>query len=175
MVDLETLSTKPNAAILSIGAVPFMPFIQECKFYEKVAPASPLLNPPDCLFDISQNTLAWWNKQPQHVRLEAYSGTKSISEVLTEFTSWLYSFNKEIILWGNGADFDNVILTNAYNVFDVKPPWKFYNNRCFRTLKNISGVNAPVFEGDKHNALADAIHQARWASDIFEINGLIPA
>lgn len=77
-------------------------------------------------------------------------------------------------MWGNGVDFDNVILRNAYDAVSIEPFWKHWNNRCVRTIVEL-GRNAGIdpkktlqFEGDQHNALADAIHQAKCVSIIHQ-------
>jgi inhibitor of KinA sporulation pathway (predicted exonuclease) len=85
---------------------------------------------------------------------------------LTAFQRWLSDLAplKEIALWGNGSDFDNVLLAQAYAAAKMDYPIRYYNNRCFRTLKNLGlAVQEPQREGTFHNALDDAKHQAKWA------------
>ena len=43
-------------------------------------------------------------------------------------------------------------------------PWKHYNERCFRTMKNLPGAKSlcPPHDGTQHNALVDARQQALW-------------
>lgn len=166
MVDIETVSTAYNAGILTIGAVPFgcdsilEPFYEKCSYNSIVS---------SDVFDISQNTMKWWDRQTTSARKEAFSGTQSIWEMLDNFYRYIKTLPGEVIVWGNGADFDNVILTNAFAKVGSDIPWKYSNNRCFRTLKNLfpeTVVPVPVFEGCAHNALADAKHQAKHAMSI---------
>ena len=167
MVDIETVSTMYNAGILTIGAVPFGCDCILEPFYEKCSYASILRN--DDKFDVSGYTIAWWDRQTYSVREEAFSGTQSIWEMLDNFYRYIETLPGEVIVWGNGSDFDNVILTNAFHVFDSDIPWKYSNNRCFRTLKNLfpeTVVPVPAFEGYAHNALAGAKHQAKHAMSI---------
>lgn len=77
-------------------------------------------------------------------------------------------------MWGNGSDFDNVALASAYDACDFNPFWKFWNNRDVRTVVEL-GRSAGIdpkrtlqFEGEQHNALADAIHQAKYVSIIHQ-------
>lgn len=70
--------------------------------------------------------------------------------------------------------FDNVILRNAYGAVGLEPFWKHWNNRCVRTVVEL-GRNAGIdpkktlqFEGEPHNALDDAIHQAKYVSIIHQ-------
>lgn len=66
------------------------------------------------------------------------------------------------LVWGCGSDFDNVILASAYRRCGIDLPWMWWDNRCYRTMKNQfkNCVAEPVRRGIKHNALDDAIHQA---------------
>ena len=65
MVDLETLSTRSNALILTIGAVPFnntgdVSVGEELYFYQRVS----LDSYQDCFsFHMDYKTLVWWMKQ----------------------------------------------------------------------------------------------------------------
>jgi hypothetical protein len=53
-------------------------------------------------------------------------------------------------------------------------PWKFYQDRCFRTIKSLdpggrlrpTAVLPGVPAGIAHTALADAFHQAAWMQNI---------
>jgi exodeoxyribonuclease VIII len=70
-------------------------------------------------------------------------------------------------LWGNGSDFDNVILGDAYEAAAMRRPWSYNKSRCFRTAL----ADAPEAERERlwkrysvgvgHNALDDALRQAR--------------
>ena len=42
-------------------------------------------------------------------------------------------------------------------------PWAFYEERDFRTLKNLPDAVEVEHEGTEHDALDDAIYQARYA------------
>jgi inhibitor of KinA sporulation pathway (predicted exonuclease) len=100
--------------------------------------------------------MLWWMKQSEAARKEIVEASSDLDETLEEFTQWLPTDSK---VWGNGADFDNVILSAAYQKVGQTLPWKFWNNRCFRTVRSL--CNVPYkFEGTAHNALDDAKNQA---------------
>ncbi|WP_227499448.1 3'-5' exonuclease, partial [Klebsiella pneumoniae] len=52
--------------------------------------------------------------------------------------------------------------------------WEYWNDRDVRTMVelghaiNYEPQKAIPFEGERHNALADAIHQARYVSAIWQ-------
>lgn len=166
MLDLETTGVSAGCCILSIGAVTLD---EKFKFYEKISIDS-------CynagLKDFA-GTRAWWNKQSPEARREAFSGTESLTTILGAFSDWFKSVERQAggdaFIWGNGADFDLPILKAAYEAAGMEEPWKSFNGRCYRTLKNLKEnktILAEKFEGMKHNALDDAIHQARYMMKI---------
>lgn len=167
MIDLETTGTKAGCGILSIGACTFD---GNHKFYDRIHHSSSielgLVDDPD--------TLAWWARQNPEARMEAFSGETHILNALGKFSDWfkrLPADNKNVFIWGNGADFDQPILQAAFVKAGMKAPWAPFNSRCYRTLKNLYfGVKAPAFQGIKHNALADAMHQASHAREILSIH-----
>lgn len=164
MVDLETLGTESNAAIISIGAVMF-DFEKGLgdTFYRVVNIESSLAHGGA----ISGSTIRWWMTQSEEARNVFKERTQGIGIVLGEFSAWLSlqaSSNlidrDNIRVWGNGATFDNVILTNAYKQIGEKRPWSYRGDMCYRTIKNLfPGVEVERV-GTHHNALDDAIYQA---------------
>lgn len=163
MVDLETLGVSYNAVILSIGAVEFDETGIGRKFYMNVNPQSCV----DAGLEINPDTVMWWMKQSEKARSAFNEKSNDLYDVLTVFSSW---FPKEACLWGNGATFDNVILTNAYRKIDIKQPWSYSKDRCYRTLKSLfPDVKPDEDVGTAHNALDDAIYQAQHAAKILKV------
>jgi hypothetical protein len=160
MLDLETMGTNPDCVVLTIGAVKFIlnPDNNGGKIIEEFYY---LINPQSCVdvgMEMSVDTIIWWMKQSDEARAEFQKPTLNIQDVLTWFSDWLSDDPKNIDMWGNGSDFDNVLLANAYRVCGKPLPWRYFNNRCYRTLKNIyPNVDITnVSTGVKHNALDDA-------------------
>lgn len=162
MIDLETLDTRPSAVVLSIGACLVNWRLGEPThdFYRVVDLASAR----EAGLTESPSTKAWWDRQSAEAKRVFTDPCVSLEQALLDFDSYLEQFDKkEVRLWGNGSDFDNVILANAYDAIGFDAPWRFYNNRCYRTAKNLfqDQIKEPFREGTHHNALDDAKHQAR--------------
>lgn len=171
MLDLETLGTAPGCVVLSIGAVFFDPLVglgpelygvlstQSCK---------------DNGLKVDVNTQQWWSKQSdeaQQVLRDAEAPEAApLVDGLQAFTKWVKETRSaDVFVWGNGSDFDQPIITAAYNAIGMNPPWRFWNNRCFRTLKALyPQVPAPARIGTYHNALDDAKTQAVHAIKIHQ-------
>lgn len=169
MLDLETVSTENDAGIISIALVPFAFPETIPHFYQKPT----VVGQESMGFHLSSSTMDWWQKQATAAKNEAFSGTQHITEILASLESYFAELplpTKQVFIWGNGSDFDNVILRNAFDRCGIPVPWEFRNNRCYRTLSAMF----PVVErrpfpgaGVKHTALYDAQIQALHAEDIF--------
>jgi DNA polymerase III epsilon subunit-like protein len=154
MLDLETLGQRPGSVILAIGAVKFADGEITSSFYERVDAES-------CValglrMDVS--TVMWWFQQADAARLEVTKPGRPLADVLRDFSAWLGDENVEV--WGNGAAFDNVILDDAYDKAGLPRPWKWSNDRCYRTVKQMRRDVPLPRSGTHHNALDDAKSQA---------------
>jgi hypothetical protein len=163
MHDIETVSLKPNAGIISIGA---------CRvddpdnfFYERIN-----FETLDNRFHVDTTTLEWWGAQETAAQVEAFGGKTHIIDALDNYAFWLISQGTKdsLRMWGNGAMFDNVILGEAYKACGMLVPWSYKGDMCYRTVKNLfHSIEEDDFVGVKHTALADAQHQARHLNKIF--------
>lgn len=170
MVDLETKGNKPGCMILSIGAVFFDPATGKLgdQYYKVVGPDGQ----KERGLHEDASTMAWWAEQSEEARkvlVEHEACATTLEDGLRSFNKFLESADgglKQVKVWGNGADFDNAILAVAYMAHQQHTPWAFWNNRCFRTLKDIVTIKMEK-KLVAHNALNDAIMQAEHACKIF--------
>lgn len=165
MVDVETLSIDSNAMIIAIGAVQF-------DFEKKMIISTfyKIISPTDKDGIIDFDTIKWWMRQEDSVRSIFNAPGNSLKEVLLSLANFfLFDHNAEVIrVWGNGASFDNVILANAYGRCGLKKPWSYNGDMCYRTIKSLYPHVKIKREGNHHNALDDAISQAKHLIDIYE-------
>ena len=167
MIDLETMSTDSNAAIVSIGAVFFNENEIGKKFYVNVDLGSSVM--AGGVTD--QDTINWWNKQSESVRYALEDMKQPIERALKFFTEFLGDA-KNIKIWGNSSAFDNVILANAYKRLGNDVPWQFWNDRCYRTMKSLFKDVEMKREGEHHNAEDDAVSQAKHLIEIVKKHGI---
>ena len=164
MLDLETLSTSKNAGIVAIGACKFdisSGILDD--FYRKID----IYSSKDKGFHIDVETLNWWDKQPIEARKVFIDG-EPVSDVLKDFLKWINNDNMEFRVWGNGSDFDNCILHNAYRRFNIKNPWGHWNNRCYKTIKTSFPQIIEFKPEGYNNALSTANYQANHLMRIVE-------
>ena len=182
MLDLETMSTKPNAAIVSIGAVPFdstgkIAAPVSC-FYHTID----LKSCQDAGLHIDAGTVEWWMTQSQKVRDAIFLDCEPLNVVLDHFIKFIGGIKdktKEFpLVWGNGCGFDNVILREAYLAIGKQIPWRYHDDRDMRTLTmlhQMRGHSVLSMRADKistsrieHYALHDAIYQAAQAAEMLK-------
>ena len=180
MLDLETMGSNSNAAIVSIGAVLFDPLTGQtgAEFYQVVS-----LKSSANYGELDGGTVIWWMQQSEEARAifnEKNSSTlkdalQSLSEWIGEHCDQNFKGKPDTVVWGNGATFDNVILGNAYKALRMRQPWFFANDRDVRTivdlgrqLRDIDPKKDLVLEGTAHNALDDAKFQVSYVSEIFK-------
>ena len=169
MLDLETLSVRPNAVILVIGAIKFNKgetwpekiTDKELKkrdyFYTRITIDS-------CTavgMHIDPDTQKWWSEQEADIKYEAleHPNRLPIEKALIDFRSWIGG-NEYIKVWGNGSSFDCTILGEAYKQCNMKIPWNFWLERDLRTIMDLGGIKAyQLPQYGKHNALYDCYRQ----------------
>jgi exodeoxyribonuclease VIII len=161
MVDLETLNSNERSAIVSIGACKFSQGKIGSEFYKIVD----LQSSVDAGLTMSPSTVIWWMQQGPEARyiFDRKANKTSLKAALVEFGTFIGTGAE---VWGNGADFDNVILRNAYDAFNLPLPWKYWNNRCYRTIKGLNPQIKIRRTGTYHNALDDAKTQAEHLMEI---------
>jgi exodeoxyribonuclease VIII len=174
MLDLETLGTGNNAVIIAIGAVLFdKDGVSNNRFYRRVDPQSCV----DAGMEMSVSTIMWWMKQDDAARAEFNKPSLHISEALQSFSHWVetatgYCKFEERKVWGNGATFDNVILSNAYEACMIEKPWPYWGDTCYRTLKNLFPQIPMERSGMFHHALDDARSQAEHCIRLMKAAGV---
>lgn len=165
MFDAETLGTVADACIMSIGAVRFdleSDKIDDEGFYASISIDSNL----ELKRRVQEDTLIWWMNQGVSAQGVFHESKQTLRMALEGLADWVGDDDCQV--WSNGADFDLPMLAHAFTQCGMEIPWKFWNSNCFRTYKKLPGAkNVKIeFAGVKHNALFDAVHQAKTAQAI---------
>lgn len=165
MIDLETLGVSHEAVILSIGAAKFDPADPLSRiidsFHVHIDPRSAQAYG----LKIEADAVMWWvDPARADARLALLAHEQiDLRSALDGFVHW-YGL-ESLKTWSNGANFDIPIMQNALRVVGEPCPWKFWDERCFRTLKSLVSKSG---EPAAHDALADAIAQAKLVQKIVQ-------
>ena len=173
MVDIETMSSWPTAAVIQIGACTF----DESSLFLVSVVSTFYDNVPLERYHIDPKTVKWWSEQSEEAKASLNMNlVDTPHEALSLFDEWLRSVGFTATregrpgIWANPPNFDLTILRNAYRVENRRTPWHYRQERCCRTLWREFGDLVPVDPSDddliKHRADHDAVRQARSANKI---------
>jgi exodeoxyribonuclease VIII len=180
MIDIETLATSPDAAVLSIGACRFdrgtgavsNPFLVS-------VPRSYYEDGMQTEFAVDPETCAWWDKQGDEAKKALGINTVATPYLaMDKLLEWFadnefertFKFGRDAV-WANPPQFDLTILRHlakrTYGKEDV--PWSHRQERDLRTIRaldqertgrkyidNLPGADELI----AHRADHDAIKQA---------------
>jgi hypothetical protein len=163
MLDIETLGVTPGSAILSIAAVDFDREKIGRHFYRNIQPESNRL----AGLTVDPATVTWWDEQAPGAREALNRNQVPIEQALEELNNFI-AIDRRCEVWGNGADFDKPLLDAAYRACGMRAAWPTFSGRCYRTMKSQSPEFEMEWEGCHHNALDDAINQARYLQLIWK-------
>lgn len=182
-LDIETLSTQPTAAIISIAARVFT--FSQGALNDDRSKFTCLVSASSCAMEgmhFDMDTVHWWEQQSTAAKApyEAMSGQSiPICKALDSITKFIdqvraTSPNNKILIWCQGTDFDIPILKHAYHkCLGWKAPWSHHELRDARTFIHTTlGLIRPDVEDpyslipknpnwNPHEALSD-VDQLIW-------------
>lgn len=173
MLDIETLSTRTNAVILSVGAVKFDPFTERIDLDDGLDIKVDVDEQIALGRDVQEETLTWWASQPAEVQEAALSTDDRVS--IDKFTQML---NKMMVgvdqIWCQGPAFDMVIIESLYKQIGKPTPWQYWQVRDSRTLFGVFGDPRNKTRANAHNALMDCVYQVIGVQQIYQQQGIKP-
>ncbi|EOC7679928.1 3'-5' exoribonuclease, partial [Escherichia coli] len=171
MIDLETMGKNPDAPINSLAGKFFDPATGE------MGPEfSKTIDLETAGGVIDRDTIKWWLKQSREAQSAILTDEIPLDDALLQLREFINENSGEFFVqvWGNGANFDNVILRRSYERQEIPCPWRYTNDRDVRTIVALGLVmdfdarSVITFEGERHNALHDARYQAKYVSAIWQ-------
>ena len=154
MIDIETLSSESNAAVIQIGACAF-------DIGGDVGEPFSILVKPDLLkTPASLSTVCWWMKQNESARehvAKCDTEGKSPDFALIMLDDYISeNCHPDVDVWAMPPEFDLVILRHLGNTVGRAMPWRFDRTRDLRTLEKLAGATK------KDRAIATVAHDAGW-------------
>jgi len=172
MLDLECFGKGRGAVLAQVAAVAFNiaggpNHHSEDTFFRNIDLQS-------CLnrgMFVDGSTIEFWMNQSIDARLGLFSPPPvPLDQALGDLRLWLQK-EPTVFIWTNTADcFDMPILQEAWECSMAgKVPWSYKNFRDSRTIgwlaRHMGWKKELIIRDDKHNALADCLHQ------IYEVQG----
>ncbi|EEQ9618986.1 exonuclease [Escherichia coli] len=171
MIDLETMGKNPDAPINALAGKFFDPATGE------MGPEfSKTIDLETAGGVIDRDTIKWWLKQSREAQSAILTDEIPLDDALLQLREFIDENSGEFFVqvWGNGANFDNVILRRSYERQGIPCPWRYTNDRDVRTMVALGLVmdfdarSVITFEGERHNALHDARYKAKYVSVIWQ-------
>ncbi len=184
MLDIETLGTRDNTAILSIGGAAFNTETVEDSFYATISIADNFRHDRS----VDADALEWWLKQPDEsiqplfdsdTRVEFQQALRLLSVYITKHVR-----RRTDTVWANGVMFDLNILRNAFNMIGLRVPWHYRQECCMRSLRRLEPFPGVISWSDlclqfrtteqwytPHHAGADAMAQAKYVQQWQKLAG----
>ena len=155
MIDTETLSTSPRAAVMSLGYAVF-------NEKEILSTGGWVINVASSILaggEVCSDTIAWWKqREPDAVNAVTHGGLH-IDSVMSQLRDVCVMRDVQKV-WAHGATFDIPIV----EFYMKEPPWRYSDHRDTRTLFDVAerrGWEKPkMVDGVAHNAVDDAVFQA---------------
>lgn len=160
MIDLETLSTENDAAIIGIGVVEFNleRILKERRW---------LIDPRLASGRREDSTLTWWKEQKGSTVADVWSGRDRETLVFLELAQFLDPLFETHWIWAGPSTFDLSILKTRYRSAGITYPINWRNERDLTTLSRVAQELKIDYSGEAfddfvaHDPLSDSIKQAR--------------
>lgn len=159
MFDVETMGLSTKAALVGIGAV----FFNEetglgLEFYRAIH----LTTAVDRGGEMDPGTVTWWLGQTDAARNAIRFSTYHIDEALQDLSNFITTNcnARDVRVWGCSPTFDCEKISTAMTRSGIAVPWSYFNERCYRTVRERSKSVLMDERTGLHNALEDAKYQA---------------
>lgn len=165
MIDLETLGTGKDAAIIQIGAAYFDRLTGEVgdTFKRNINLVSAVKEGGE----IDASTVLWWLSQSKDAQNSILEEGVPVGHALVALNTFLKGAKAS---WSH-ASFDMPILISAMNRVDITPTLHYRATRDIRTLVDLSGVTIDwdSRKGTHHDALDDCLFQIKYCVEAFKL------
>lgn len=173
-LDLETYGTRPDAAVLAIGACAMN------LLGEEVGRIKILVDPVDAMEygTTDKSTRDWWEEQSDEAKALTFNPSEHMEllPALVLFSEWFFAQGAVVGVWGNGQTADCAWLRSAYREMSGLImrgcPFDFWQERDCRTVRELGLLSGSddykflnPFKGTPHNCVDDAVHQAKYTVD----------
>lgn len=176
MLDIETLSTFPNAAVIAVALV----VMEDGKPQKDWKARGWFINPELAIGHRDPATMEFWNAQPNQVKSLVFAGNDSPREALQSISAFVGSIigdhdSKDYRVYADPSNFDFPILRYQFQQSGIVFPWYWRRERCMGSMHKmieeewgfkIAHVGPP--EEFKHHPIHDAIAQMHELNNILE-------
>lgn len=176
MLDIETLSLRPDAHVTQIGYC-----VANTRTREMLVEGRNLwmLSDPQADRHIDTGTVRWWlNQDPKVIATVLAPSQRTSPQEAFDILAGIVKANEGITVWGSPAMFDLPILTSLWG---GRKPWRYNYERDMMTLYKVldpqGAMQPPAADGHMgHDAATDAKWQMEYLFNLLHyLRALQPA
>lgn len=181
MLDLETLSTAPNAAVFSLAAVQFDPMTLDTPDTVRQLESFMVNFTFESVLEkgmrVDGSTLTFWWDQPAEYREFYLAGRMHVERGMEMLWDWFAKLLMEVkgeskfVMWAMGTDFEGRIFDNLTKSCYRQVPWKYTNKMDVRSICKFAGVDRkkeiPELPYHNHHPLVDCWRQVLLVQECY--------
>jgi hypothetical protein len=175
MFDIETLSTKPTAAVIAVAVA-----VYDDSRPEHFQARSWFIDRDFVIGNIDPATLEWWDQQHPAVKSRVFGGHQIPKEVYQEMNGFIAANSAglgddQIRCYADPSNFDFPILRHQYNECGIVPAWNWRSERCMGSIrKELEDAGFGVLrfeppEDEKHHPIHDCRYQIKELQALLEL------
>lgn len=178
MIDLETLSTFPNAAVIAVAVA-----VYDDATPKAVSARGWFIDRDLVIGHEDPSTKEWWESQAAETKRVVFGGNQSPKEAMQEMNSFIAANcagvkDDHVRLYADPGMFDFPILRHQLQQLGLNPAWNWRNERCMRTMKKELADNTGITIEDvspeiPHHPVHDCLAQIRELQDLVEIYSML--
>lgn len=186
VIDIETLSTEPNAVVLALACTPFV--FEDHTYFSTILAQGIMVKfkveeqVRTYHRHIEESTVAWWKTQSKETRsiiVNPSDKDVSVRDGLIEFNKFVKGLNgyskENSYVFSRGNDFDFPIIKSLYQNANLSLPYNHWKIRDVRTAIDImAGTDDGKYQirfGGKefiaHHPLHDAAMDAARLNELY--------
>ena len=152
MIDIETLSLKPDALVLQVAGAKFDPFGNKGSTSDEFCFKLNYEEQKE-IRAVDDSTIQWWSRQDPDVIDKVFPSEDDpgmpVMDFLKKLKKWCSNCE---VFWSQGS-LDYIVLNNLHDQYSVSIPWKFWQCHDSRTILS-------RFRKDPRNMNSDNRHDA---------------
>lgn len=155
MIDIETLGTKTNCVIGSIGILEFD--IRTGEILSEYDVNVDFQSSLDAGLKVDGSTLQFWMSQSEEARAHFFRDPKPLAAALAyleQFLDIVRDEERKVCIWSNSPLFDIVRLEESFTAVGRKIPWKYWEHW---DVRSVSGLN-PRVKGQHRKPSKETAH-----------------
>ncbi len=174
MLDIETMGTSADAAILTVGLAHFD--INTGEIIKRTEFRNPQASQEAIGRRIDPGTVKWWSGQSPEARARLTEPPLyEPVEMMTRVHQWLSQVCRsqwDLAIWAKGPNFDMMLCRHLCAQINVKWKGHFSREYCVRTMLAIAKAKGwhDILEMENelaHGAEADAVYQAQQVAAVW--------